>query len=171
MPADAVLRNLLFLYAGVVIINVLMSAVLWIRDRNPLFRSLLVAWTWMVVAFITGGALSAGTLAIITGFLPGFAVNLMFARILGATTGIAVPLRPYLVILGVAYAATIALFFAGRELHCCHAADGARDRAPLAGHRSAFAANGQAPHHVGDRSDRRVCAVLVAQHRLRVSAR
>ncbi|MEO8623203.1 MAG: PP2C family protein-serine/threonine phosphatase, partial [bacterium] len=113
MPADAVLQNLLFLYAGVVVINVLLSAALWIRDRNPLFRSLLVAWAWMVVAFVTGGALSAGTLLIITGFLPGFAVNLMFARILGSTTGVVVPLRPYLIVLAVAYALTVALALAG----------------------------------------------------------
>ncbi len=113
MPADAVLRNLLFLYAGIVVINVLLSAALWIRDRNPLFRSLLVAWTWMVVAFVTTGALSAGTVWIITGFLPGFAVNLMFARILGATAGVDVPLKPYLAVLGVAYAVTLAFAAAG----------------------------------------------------------
>ena len=113
MPADAVLRNLLFLYAGIVVLNVLLSAALWIRDRNRLFRALLVAWTWMVVAFITGGALNAGTLAIITGFVPGFAVNLMFARILGSTTGIEVPLAPYLATLGIAYALTVALDVAG----------------------------------------------------------
>ncbi|MGH7617263.1 MAG: PP2C family protein-serine/threonine phosphatase [Gemmatimonadaceae bacterium] len=113
MPADAVLRNLLFLYAGVVAINVLLSAALWIRDGNPLFRSLLVAWTWMVVAFVTGGALSEGTFAIITGFLPGFAVNLMFARILGSTTGVTVRIQPYLLGLGVAYALTVLLDLAG----------------------------------------------------------
>jgi serine phosphatase RsbU (regulator of sigma subunit) len=113
MPADAVLRNLLFLYAGIVVINVLLSAALWLRDRNPLFRSLLLAWTWMVIAFVTGGALSVGTMPIITGFLPGFAVNLMFARILGSTTGVAVPLRPYLLILVGAYATTVALAMAG----------------------------------------------------------
>jgi hypothetical protein len=32
MPTDAVVRNLLFLYAGIVVINVLLSAALWIRD-------------------------------------------------------------------------------------------------------------------------------------------
>lgn len=113
MPTDAVLRNLLFLYAGIVVINVLLSAALWARDRNPLFRSLFVAWAWMVVAFITGGALSSGNLAIITGFLPGFAVNLMFARILGATTGVAVPLIPYVAALVGAYALTLVLYASG----------------------------------------------------------
>jgi len=113
MPTDAVLRNLLFLYAGIVVINVLLSAALWIRDRNALFRSLLVAWSWMVVAFATGGALTAGTLAIITGLLPAFGVNLMFARILGSTTGTAVPLKPYLGVLAAAYAATVMLSSTG----------------------------------------------------------
>lgn len=113
MPTNAVLRNLLFLYAGIVAINVLLSAALWVRDHNPLFRSLVIVWTWMIVAFISGGALSTGDLAIITGFLPGFAVNLMFARILGSTTGVAVPLKPYLAVLGVAYAGTLALHAAG----------------------------------------------------------
>src|SRR5678816_4910272 len=87
MPTDAVVRNLLFLYAGIVVINVRLSAALWIRDRNPLFRSLLVAWSWTGASFITGGVLNTGTLAIITGFLPCFGANLEFARILGSTTG------------------------------------------------------------------------------------
>jgi len=122
MPTDAVLRNLLFLYAGIVVINVLLSAALWIRDRNALFRSLLVAWSWMVVAFVTGGALTAGTLAIITGFLPAFAVSLMFARILGSTTGTAVPLKPYLGVLAAAYAATVTLSpEVEREIDAIHA--------------------------------------------------
>jgi serine phosphatase RsbU (regulator of sigma subunit) len=113
MPTDAVLQNLLFLYAGIVAINVLLSAALWARDHNPLFRSLVVAWTWMIVAFITGGALSSGDLAIITGFLPGFAVNVMFARILGSTTGVTVPIKPYLAVLGAGYLTTLALHFGG----------------------------------------------------------
>jgi serine phosphatase RsbU (regulator of sigma subunit) len=113
MPTDAVLRNLLFLYAGVVVINVLLSAALWIRDRNPLFRSLLVVWTWTVVALTFSGALTGGTVAIISGLLPTFAVNLMFARILGSTTGVAVPIGPYLGGLAAAYAATIALSVTG----------------------------------------------------------
>ena len=113
MPTDAVVRNLLFLYAGIVVINVLLSAALWIRDRNPLFRSLLVAWSWTAASFIAGGALNTGTLAIITGFLPGFGANLVFARILGSTTGTRVPLKPYLGLLGAAYATTVILSFTG----------------------------------------------------------
>lgn len=107
MPTDAVIRNLLFLYSGVVVINVLLSAVLWIRDRNPLFRALLVVWVWTVVSLAFLGALTGGTLATITGLLPTFAVNLMFARILGSTTGVAVPIRPYFSLLVAGYATTI----------------------------------------------------------------
>ena len=113
MPTDAVVRNLLFLYAGLVVINVLLSAALWLRDRNVLFRSLLVAWSWTGASFIAGGVLNSGTLAIITGFLPGFGANLVFARILGSTTGARVPLKPFLGVLAAAYATTVMLSFTG----------------------------------------------------------
>ena len=109
MPTDAVIRNLLFLYSGVLVINVLLSAVLWIRDRNPLFRALLVVWTWTVVSLAFSGVMTGGTLATITGLLPTFAVNLMFARVLGSTASVAVPIKPYLGMLAAGYATTVIL--------------------------------------------------------------
>jgi serine phosphatase RsbU (regulator of sigma subunit) len=109
VPTDAVIRNLLLLYSGVLVINVLLSAVLWIRDRNPLFRALLVVWTWTVVSLAFSGVMTGGTLATITGLLPTFAVNLMFARVLGSTASVAVPIKPYLGMLAAGYATTVIL--------------------------------------------------------------
>ncbi len=113
MNTDPVLKNLLFLYAGIAVINVAISVALWARERSTLYRWLVFAWGSLMGSLMAQGALSRGDLPIITGFLSAFAANLCFAQLLGAVGAVRVPSRTYLLVLGIGFALTVVAWKAG----------------------------------------------------------
>ena len=113
MDVDPVVSNLLMLYAGVILINVGVSAALYLRNREPLYRSLLLAWAAMFGSFALQGVLTGSELAVIVGFSSAFTVNLAFASLLGATTSVGVPWRAFLGVFAAGLALTVALSLSG----------------------------------------------------------
>ncbi len=93
------LKNLLVLYAGVLLINVLLSAVLWRRQKAQLQRSLLLAWLSMVFSLIAQGALQKGAFLTTLGFSSVFVVNVALAKLLGEIVSLRPIWRGYGVIL------------------------------------------------------------------------
>src|SRR5688572_5478837 len=99
VAADDFVQNLLLLYAGAVLLNVVVSSVLYFRDRKPIYRSLVVCWTAMLVSFGAQGALASGQLQIVIGFATAFLVNFAFARLLASTADVQLRWQPYTIAL------------------------------------------------------------------------
>ncbi len=87
--------SLLIVYAGVLSINVGLSALLWARDRTPLNRSLLILWASEVLAFLAQGVAQGNTLAIVYGFSATFVGTLAAAFLLARLAGLTVPWRAH----------------------------------------------------------------------------
>lgn len=113
VQTDDLVRNLLLLYAGAVLLNVIVSSVLYLRDDKPIYRSLVVCWTAMLVSFGAQGALSSGELQMVLGFATAFLVNFAFARLLASTADVELRWWPYSVALTAGVAVSVALHAAG----------------------------------------------------------
>jgi len=104
---DPVLRNLLLLYAGLVVINAGITAVLWARNRTPLFQALFFVWATTLLSFIVQGAFQQSTLSIVLAYVSAFPVNLSLAYLLGHSAGVEVRWSPFLIVVLVATAASV----------------------------------------------------------------
>lgn len=93
MPPDAVVRNLLLLYAGATVINTVFAAALWRSTRDRTVRSLFLAWTSVLVALLAQSFLLSGALAVTLGFSVVFLNNAAFAHVLAGIAEIAFPWR------------------------------------------------------------------------------
>ena len=111
--ADGFVQNLVLLYAGAVLLNVVVSSVLYCCDRKPIYQSLLVCWAAMLVSFGVQGALAVGDLPIVLGFATAFLVNFAFARLLASTTNKQPRFLTYSAALAAGIAASVALHAAG----------------------------------------------------------
>jgi signal transduction histidine kinase len=89
------IASLLLIYAGLLLINVALSALLWARQRTSLPRSLFFVWTSQVLAFMAQGIAQGNSLAIVYGFSVTFFANLAVASLLGRVVGLSVPWRGY----------------------------------------------------------------------------
>ncbi len=97
---DPVLRNVLLLYAGLILINAALAAVLWARNRDELFRSLFFVWASTCLSFGAQGALQETPLLRILAFTTVFLVNLSLAYLFGHAVGVAIAWRRFAVVLG-----------------------------------------------------------------------
>ena len=113
MPADRFVQNLVLLYAGAVLLNVVVSSVLYYRDRKAIYRSLLISWAAMLVSFVAQAAFAQGDLTIVLGFTSAFLVNFAFARLLASGTGEEPRFVPYALILAGGVATSVGLHVAG----------------------------------------------------------
>ena len=110
---SAVVQNLLALYAGLLLINVALSATFWYRHRHPLYRTLFFVWLSTSLSFVVQGALQQNDLAIALAFATAFPVNLSLAHLVALATGVPLAWRRYVLVLVVAMAASVALSIAG----------------------------------------------------------
>jgi serine phosphatase RsbU (regulator of sigma subunit) len=83
MDATPVVHHLLVLYVGLILINVALTALLWARSRDPLYRWLFVAWTATALSFVAQGALTQNSFLLAVGFAFVFPVNFAFAHAVG----------------------------------------------------------------------------------------
>ncbi len=103
-----VVQNLLALYSGLLVINVALSAALWVRDRDPLYRALVFVWASTAISFVAQGVFVQSDLAVTLGFATVFPVNLALAHLVSLVTGTPLPWQRYvLVLLGASAVATV----------------------------------------------------------------
>ncbi|HEX8791142.1 MAG TPA: SpoIIE family protein phosphatase [Polyangiaceae bacterium] len=105
-------QNLLALYAGILLITALLTALLWRRSRDPLHRALFFVWASTIVSFVLQGALAQNDLLVTVGFSSAFLVNLALAQLVAEVVGTSVRWRPFAAGLVVALTASAALFAA-----------------------------------------------------------
>jgi serine phosphatase RsbU (regulator of sigma subunit) len=110
---DPVLRNVLLLYAGLLLINAVLTATLWVQNRDSLFRSLFFVWASTCVSFGIQGALQQTALLRVLGFSSVFPVNLALAYLLGQAVDVKVAWRTFAAI--VCGAVAIAVIMAARD--------------------------------------------------------
>ncbi len=113
MRSDAVLPVLLILLAGATLINVVFAAALWRSTRDPLFKSLFVAWATSIASGLVQAALGNGDLAVTLGFSSAFFSNAAFAHLLAATAGVSVRWLPVLSGFPIGIGASSVAFAAG----------------------------------------------------------
>ncbi len=77
-------RNLLILYAGVLLLNTIISFMLWIKRRTRLHRAVLLLWASSMITFLAQGILSGTTTSIILGFSFVFFITLSLANLLAS---------------------------------------------------------------------------------------
>lgn len=110
---SAVVQNLLALYAGLLLINVALSATLWHRNRDALYRALFFVWMTTAASFVVQGALQQTDLAIALAFVSVFPVNLALAHLAALATGVELAWRRLTAVLVLAIATSVVLSLLG----------------------------------------------------------
>ena len=113
MANDEALKNLLILYAGLLLINVVLTGALWARSRNVLYGTLFAAWASTAVSFVLQGTLVQSSLLLAIGFSSTFPINLAFAMLLARAAGVPLSWRPFVAMLAAGLAGSAVLFVAG----------------------------------------------------------
>jgi serine phosphatase RsbU (regulator of sigma subunit) len=108
-----VVKNLLVLYAGLLLINVALAAAFWYRHRHPLYRALFFVWLSTALSFVVQGALQQNELVIALAFSSVFPVNLALAHLVALATGVPLAWRRFTALVSLASLASIALWFSG----------------------------------------------------------
>jgi serine phosphatase RsbU (regulator of sigma subunit) len=111
--AAGVVKNLLVLYAGLLLINVALSAALWYRNRDPLYRALFFVWATTAASFVVQGALTWTPLVLALSFVSVFPVNLALAQLVALATGVELAWRPFVAIIAAGVAGAVCLSLAG----------------------------------------------------------
>jgi signal transduction histidine kinase len=93
-----IIENLLILYSGILVINVVLSAVLWAHHRTALLGNLFWVWASAIVAFLAQVP-ATNALVITVGFAVTTSTTLAMAFLLARLGGLRVPWRLHLVLL------------------------------------------------------------------------
>jgi serine phosphatase RsbU (regulator of sigma subunit) len=92
---DDTVVNLLGLYAGLLLMNTLISAFMWAVSRQDLYRDLVALWATMLTGFvaqgITGALFPENHFGIVAGFSTLFVTNLAYANLVSRLVGTKVP--------------------------------------------------------------------------------
>ena len=89
------------------------AAILLPSTRDPLFRSLFVAWGTVIPTALVQGAFASGDVGVTLAFATVFANNAAFAQLLAAVTEVSVPWRRLLIILALGVAGSLVAMAAG----------------------------------------------------------
>ncbi len=106
-------QQLVLLYAGLVVINFILSGVLWYSSRAPLNRDLFRFWASVVVFFLSQAFFGQGTLAVALSCLPAFLISFTLASLLSRIAGITMRAVFYLAAVVLGTAAAIGINAAG----------------------------------------------------------
>jgi signal transduction histidine kinase len=99
------IRQLLLIYAGLLLINLAISLALWIRYRTHLHRGLFLVWGASVLAAVGGSFPATTSLSMTLVMAPGFLVSLSLADLLGRVAGFQPRSRVYWLAFAVGFGA------------------------------------------------------------------
>jgi len=105
------LMNFLIIYAGALLINLIISAILWLNQKSTLYRSVFFLWSTSIFSFLIQGSLTQNDFLIAIGFSSAFLINISLSHLLSRTTGISVPWKLFISMLLVGYLFAIAAYF------------------------------------------------------------
>jgi serine phosphatase RsbU (regulator of sigma subunit) len=105
----ALVTNLAILYAGLVLINTVLSAALWLKGRSHLHRALVLVWGSALLSYIAQGILVQSPLVITYSFATVFFVNLALASLVAQSLELPLRWRPFAIALGCAALLSTAL--------------------------------------------------------------
>ena len=106
-------QQLALIYAGVLLINFGLSAVLWFKYRTRLHRSLFLVWALSIVFLLFQAVPTADPLKICLSLLPGFVVSHALADLIAGVADVKTHPRLYWSLAVLATAASIAIHVAG----------------------------------------------------------
>jgi signal transduction histidine kinase len=86
--------QLLLLYAGIILLDVVLAVMLWFRG-GALNRLLFLVWVAAALSFVAQGLAQGGAFVITLGFAAVFLVDLALARLLAALAELEIPTRAY----------------------------------------------------------------------------
>lgn len=98
--------QLVLLYAGIVLLDVALAAMLWRQRGGDLNRLLFLVWVTAALGLVAQGLAQGSSLLVTLGFSTVFLVDLALARLLAALAGLEVPWRAYVGALLAALAAS-----------------------------------------------------------------
>jgi serine phosphatase RsbU (regulator of sigma subunit) len=91
----ALVKNLLILYAGLVLINTALSAALWYKSRDLLYRSLVLVWGSTLLSYLAQGVLAQSPAIITYSFATVFLVNLALASLVSQSVEMPFRWQPF----------------------------------------------------------------------------
>ncbi len=125
-------ENLIALYVGIIVINVLLAGGLWWTQREPPYRRLFYVWAATLIAGGMQGPFQEGALPISLSFTFTFVVNLALASLVGGLVSVVLPWRIYLWGVALGVAASIAASALGGSFWMVSLPVAAAVAAPLA---------------------------------------
>ena len=77
----SLISNLVILYAGILLINVALSGLLWLRSGGELHKQLFFVWATSCAGLMAQGIVTHGSLSIVLGFSVVYFINLALAQL------------------------------------------------------------------------------------------
>lgn len=108
------LQNLIALYIGILVFNMILSAVLWWRDRSPLYGLLFFVWASSFASAAAQGKLSQTDAQLILGFSSTYLNTWVLSRLISGLTEL--PFRPKWHHVSVATAAVLGAYVASLDI-------------------------------------------------------
>lgn len=108
LAGGEIVENLLIVYAGILCINLIISAGLWFLSKAPLYRSVFLLWLAGILSFLMTGFFTQNDLAIALGFSATFLVNIVLSYLLSEVTLTKLPWRLFVFFLLLSYPLAIA---------------------------------------------------------------
>jgi hypothetical protein len=106
-------QGLLLLYAGVILINTVVSAALWYERRDPLMRAQFFFWASSVFCIVMQAGATHNSFIITLGYSTVFLVSISISNLLVMVAEMPARWRLFFTIMGVGYALSLAAFLAG----------------------------------------------------------
>jgi signal transduction histidine kinase len=97
-----IIQQLVLVYAGTLLINLVLSGLLWFRHRSPLHRQLFLLWAAGVIFFLAQGIPVHTPLGLAMSGVPAFLSSYALAQLLALVAGFTIRKRLYLSVLGLA---------------------------------------------------------------------
>ena len=104
------IENLLILYAGIVCINTIVSAILWFQQRNKLSKQLFIIWLSTFIVYILQGTLVQNNLLIVIGFSFTLLINIAISDFLKTLIGRPLKHQLYYIFMVIMLSTSIVLF-------------------------------------------------------------
>jgi signal transduction histidine kinase/CheY-like chemotaxis protein len=105
------LENFIVINSGILLINLIISAILWAHRKTTLYRSVFLLWLTSIFSFLLQGVLTQNDFFVVLGFSSAFLINISLSHLLSRITDIRLPWKRFVGFLILGYALTVSGFF------------------------------------------------------------
>ncbi len=108
-----IIKNILYLNTGILLFSLVLSVLLYVRDKNRVNMGLIYAWGALIVSSVMAGTLTGSELAILLGYTGSTLLSIFLARLGALLHRIVLPYANYVIFLVVIVGIVLVMDWAG----------------------------------------------------------